>query len=84
VTVFADGISRQGPREPGNIFTGKESRLSIDLSASWNSKAARIACGYNLEALLRLGIKQVGDHTRRLDLLEVGDPVIGFTASGTF
>jgi predicted ferric reductase len=34
-----------------------------------------IACGYNLEAMLKLGIKQVGDHTRTLDLLEVRDPV---------
>ena len=43
-----------------------------------------IACGYNLEALLKLGIKQVGDHTRRLDLLEVGDPVTLYGPYGHF
>jgi predicted ferric reductase len=43
-----------------------------------------IACGYNLEAQLKLGIKQVGDHTRTLDLLSVGDPVTLFGPYGHF
>jgi len=34
-----------------------------------------IACGYNLEGKFKLGIKQVGDHTRTLNRLEIGDPV---------
>lgn len=43
-----------------------------------------IACGYNLEAQLKLGIKQVGDHTQTLDLLSVGDPVTLFGPYGHF
>lgn len=43
-----------------------------------------IASGYNLEAKLKLGIKQVGDHTRTLDRLNVGDPVILYGPYGHF
>jgi predicted ferric reductase len=43
-----------------------------------------IACGYNLEARLKLGIKQVGDHTRSLDRLDVGDPVRLYGPYGHF
>jgi predicted ferric reductase len=43
-----------------------------------------VACGYNLEATLKLGIKQIGDHTRTLDLLEVGDPVALYGPYGHF
>jgi predicted ferric reductase len=43
-----------------------------------------IACGYNLEAKLKLGIKQVGDHTRALDRLDVGDPVTFYGPYGYF
>jgi predicted ferric reductase len=43
-----------------------------------------IACGYNLEAKLKLGIKKVGDHTRRLDRLKVGDPVTLYGPYGHF
>jgi predicted ferric reductase len=43
-----------------------------------------IACGYNLEATLKLGIKQVGDHTRTLDRLIVGDPVTLYGPYGHF
>jgi predicted ferric reductase len=43
-----------------------------------------IACGYNLGAEFKLGIKQVGDHTRTLDLLEEGDPVTVFGPYGHF
>jgi predicted ferric reductase len=34
-----------------------------------------IACGYNLEGNFKLGIKEVGDHTRSLRRLEKGDLV---------
>jgi predicted ferric reductase len=43
-----------------------------------------IACGYNLEAQLKLGIKQVGDHTQTLDLLSIGDPVTLYGPYGHF
>jgi predicted ferric reductase len=43
-----------------------------------------IASGYNLEASFRLGIKQVGDHTKSLDRLEKGDPVTVFGPYGRF
>ena len=43
-----------------------------------------IACGYNLEAKLKLGIKQVGDHTRLLDRLNLGDPVTLYGPYGHF
>jgi predicted ferric reductase len=43
-----------------------------------------IACGYNLEANLKIGIKKVGDHTRTLERLEVGDPVILYGPYGHF
>lgn len=43
-----------------------------------------IACGYNLESNLKLGIKKVGDHTRTLAGLEVGDPVILYGPYGHF
>ena len=43
-----------------------------------------IACGYNLEAKLKLGIKQVGDHTRTLDRLNVGDSVTLYGPYGHF
>ena len=43
-----------------------------------------IASGYNLEARLKLGIKQLGDHTRTLDRLQVGDPVTLYGPYGHF
>ena len=43
-----------------------------------------IACGYNLEDRIKLGIKQVGDHTRSLDRLQKGDPVTLFGPYGRF
>ena len=43
-----------------------------------------IACVYNLEANLKLGIKQVGDHTRTLARLQVGDPVTLYGPYGHF
>ncbi len=43
-----------------------------------------IACGYNLEGNFKLGIKQVGDHTSRLDALEKGDPVTVYGPYGRF
>jgi len=43
-----------------------------------------IASGYNLEARLKLGIRQVGDYTRSLDLLEPGDPVTLYGPYGRF
>ena len=43
-----------------------------------------IACGYNLEAKLKFGIKQLGDHTRTLDRLNVGDPVTLYGPYGHF
>jgi predicted ferric reductase len=43
-----------------------------------------IASGYNLEAKLKLGIKQIGDHTRTLDRLNVGDPVFLYGPYGHF
>ncbi|MFZ2089482.1 MAG: ferric reductase-like transmembrane domain-containing protein [Desulfobaccales bacterium] len=43
-----------------------------------------IACGYNLEAKLKLGIKQLGDHTRSLDRLTPGDPVTFYGPYGHF
>ena len=41
-----------------------------------------IACGYNLEGNFKLGIKQLGDHTRSLDALEKSDPVIVYGPYG--
>jgi predicted ferric reductase len=43
-----------------------------------------IACGYNLGAEFKLGIKQVGDHTRTLDLLEAGDRATVYGPYGHF
>jgi predicted ferric reductase len=43
-----------------------------------------IACGYNLEGNFKLGIKQIGDHTRSLDALEKGDPVTVYGPYGRF
>ncbi len=43
-----------------------------------------IACGYNLEGRIKLGIKQLGDHTRSLSLLQKGDPVTVFGPYGHF
>jgi predicted ferric reductase len=43
-----------------------------------------IASGYNLEASFRLGIKQLGDHTRTLDRLEKGDRATVFGPYGRF
>jgi predicted ferric reductase len=43
-----------------------------------------IACGYNLEAKLKLGIKELGDHTRTLDRLNVGDSVTLYGPYGHF
>jgi len=43
-----------------------------------------IACGYNLEGSFKLGIKEVGDHTRTLLTLEKGDPVTVYGPYGRF
>jgi predicted ferric reductase len=43
-----------------------------------------IASGYNLAASFRLGIKQVGDHTRSLDRLEKEDLVTVYGPYGRF
>lgn len=43
-----------------------------------------IASGYGLEAEFKLGIKQVGDHTRSLSALEVGDRVNVYGPYGRF
>jgi len=43
-----------------------------------------IACGYNLEGRIKLGIKQVGDHTRSLARLQKGDPVTVYGPYGRF
>jgi predicted ferric reductase len=43
-----------------------------------------IACGYNLAAQFKLGIKQVGDHTRSLTRLKTGDPVSVYGPYGFF
>lgn len=43
-----------------------------------------IACGYNLAARFKLGIKQVGGHTRSLDRLTTGDPVTVYGPYGRF
>jgi predicted ferric reductase len=43
-----------------------------------------IACGYNLEAGIKLGIKMVGDHTRSLDRLAQGDAVTLYGPYGHF
>jgi len=43
-----------------------------------------IACGYNLDNLIKLGIKKSGDHTRSLERLEKGDPVTLYGPYGHF
>jgi predicted ferric reductase len=43
-----------------------------------------IACGYNLEADFKLGVKMVGDHTRSLRRLEEGDEVTVYGPYGHF
>jgi predicted ferric reductase len=43
-----------------------------------------IACGYNLERQLKLGIKKTGDHTQTLDKLETGDDVVLYGPYGRF
>jgi predicted ferric reductase len=43
-----------------------------------------IACGYNLKSQFKLGIKMVGDHTRKLAQLESGDQVTVFGPYGRF
>jgi predicted ferric reductase len=43
-----------------------------------------IACGYNLDNLIKLGIKKSGDHTRTLDKLEKGDAVTIYGPYGHF
>jgi predicted ferric reductase len=43
-----------------------------------------IASGYNHEDCFKLGIKQCGDHTRSLDRLEAGDPVLVYGPYGHF
>ena len=43
-----------------------------------------IACGYSVQGRIKLGIKQVGDHTRQLSGLDVGDPVQVFGPYGSF
>lgn len=43
-----------------------------------------IASGYNLSNLIKLGIKETGDHTRSLDSLEKGDAVTLYGPYGHF
>jgi predicted ferric reductase len=43
-----------------------------------------IACGYNLENQIKLGIKKTGDHTRTLDKLEAGDDAVLYGPYGHF
>jgi predicted ferric reductase len=43
-----------------------------------------IACGYNLDNIIKLGIKKSGDHTRSLDKSEVGDLGTLFGPYGRF
>jgi predicted ferric reductase len=43
-----------------------------------------IACGYNVQSTIKLGIKRAGDHTATLDLLESGDPVTLYGPYGRF
>jgi predicted ferric reductase len=43
-----------------------------------------IACGYNIDAEIKFGIKQIGDHTRSLDALERGDHATLFGPYGCF
>jgi predicted ferric reductase len=43
-----------------------------------------IACGYNLDYLIKLGIRKSGDHTRTLDRLETGDDVTLYGPYGHF
>jgi len=43
-----------------------------------------IACGYNLERHITLGIKKSGDHTRTLDKLNPGDDVLLYGPYGRF
>jgi predicted ferric reductase len=43
-----------------------------------------IACGYNLGGNFKLGIKEVGDHTKKLHLLEKEDPVTVYGPYGRF
>lgn len=43
-----------------------------------------IACGYNLDARFKLGIRMVGDHTRSLEALSPGDPVTVYGPYGRF
>ena len=43
-----------------------------------------IACGYNLDNWIKLGIKKSGDHTKTLDRLEKGDSVSLFGPYGHF
>jgi predicted ferric reductase len=43
-----------------------------------------IACGYNVDASLKLGIKKVGDYTRQLDRLAPGDAVTLYGPYGRF
>lgn len=43
-----------------------------------------IACGYNLEGRFKLGVRQVGDHTRTLSLLEPGNRVSVYGPYGRF
>ncbi len=43
-----------------------------------------IACGYNLAGMFKLGIKQVGDHTRKLSRLEAGDRATVYGPYGRF
>ena len=43
-----------------------------------------IACGYNLKADFRLGIRQCGDHTKKLEIIEKGDSVTVYGPYGMF
>jgi len=43
-----------------------------------------IACGYNMERRIKLGIKAAGDHTRTLGSLETGDRVTLYGPYGHF
>ncbi|MBU1043191.1 MAG: ferric reductase-like transmembrane domain-containing protein [Candidatus Omnitrophica bacterium] len=43
-----------------------------------------IACGYNLKANFMLGIRQCGDYTRKLEIIEPGDSVTVYGPYGMF
>ncbi len=43
-----------------------------------------IACGYNLDARFKLGIKKIGDHSQTLEILQKGDWVTVYGPYGHF